>query len=230
VVRGVEALGDDVGVLELIAGLAAHGLEAHREGREVRLSGLGKQPGDEAQVEPAREQHAQVDVGHEAALDGGAHGVEDERTHSWSLRPPSPAWGPKMGSQLQRWSMRPSGVMVAMVAGEELLDPLQEGERRVQSGSSCRGAEPWGRARVDVTGGQQRGQARDEAKAPARLLAQVQGLDAEPVAREGEAARAALVKGEGEHALQPLDDALAPQVTALRSVRDIDAGAGATAG
>ncbi len=69
VMHGTEVLGDQVRVLELVPPLLAHRLEADREGIQPALSLLGQQADDEARVQPPREQHADVHVRHQAALD-----------------------------------------------------------------------------------------------------------------------------------------------------------------
>ncbi len=65
-VVGAEMAGNDVGVGELVAGLAADRLEADRERRQPVLALLRQQPHDQARVQPARQQHPDLDVGHEA--------------------------------------------------------------------------------------------------------------------------------------------------------------------
>ena len=77
VVVGAEVAGDDVGVLELVALLAARGLEADGEGLQAVLSRLGEQADDQAGVQPAGQQAADGDVGDEAPLDRGAQRGED---------------------------------------------------------------------------------------------------------------------------------------------------------
>ncbi len=72
VVIGLEALGHDVGVLELVALDIAGGLEADRERRQPVLPSLGEQPDDQAGVDPAGEQAADRDIGDQSALDRGA--------------------------------------------------------------------------------------------------------------------------------------------------------------
>ena len=71
---GVVMAGNDVGVLEFVADLLAHGLEAHREGIEAPLALLGEQTHDEAGIESPREQYTDVHIRHETALDGQAQG------------------------------------------------------------------------------------------------------------------------------------------------------------
>ena len=68
---------------------------------------------------------------------------------------------------------------------------------------------------VDVAAGEQRGQRRGEAHAR-RVLGQVQRFDAEPVAAEQYAAAVTLDDREGEHAVQPVDESIAPVVVGLQ--------------
>jgi hypothetical protein len=75
-VIGGEALGDEIGIDELVALLAVGLLEADGEGLEVLLALLGEEPDDDARIDAAREQHADRHVGDHAALDGAAQLVE----------------------------------------------------------------------------------------------------------------------------------------------------------
>ena len=68
---------------------------------------------------------------------------------------------------------------------------------------------------VDVAGAQERGQGGGEAQ-PSRSVGQVQRLHAEPIAREHEPAAVALGEREGEHPLEALDAAFAPQAVGLQ--------------
>ena len=68
-VVGAEALGDQVGVPELVALVAADRLEADAERLEALLALLGEQPDDQAGVEAAGQQHADRDVGDQPPLD-----------------------------------------------------------------------------------------------------------------------------------------------------------------
>ena len=69
-VVGAETLGDDVGVLELVARHAAHRLEADGERLQSVLAGFGEQPDDQAGVDSAGQQTPDGHVGDQAALDG----------------------------------------------------------------------------------------------------------------------------------------------------------------
>ena len=79
VVIGLEALGHDVGVLELVAFDVAGRLEADRERRQPVLPGLGEQADDQAGVDATGKQAADGHVGDQSALDRGPqrgqHGV-----------------------------------------------------------------------------------------------------------------------------------------------------------
>ena len=68
-VIGAETLGDDVGVLELVARHAAHRLEADGESRQSVLARFGEQPDDQAGVDSAGQQTSDGHVGDQAALD-----------------------------------------------------------------------------------------------------------------------------------------------------------------
>src|SRR3546814_4076961 len=68
--------------------------------------------------------------------------------------------------------------------------------------------------RVDAAAGDQRRQARCEAQR-ARRLREIERLDAEAVARQQDTAAVALPKRDREHAVQPVDEILAPGVIGL---------------
>src|SRR3546814_5144349 len=73
-------------------------------------------------------------------------------------------------------------------------------------------------AGIDAAAGQERRQGRREAQA-ARAFGEVERLDAKPVARQHHAAAVPLQDREGEHAVEPLDAALAPGVVDRKSTR-----------
>ena len=77
VVPGVELLGDEVGVRELVAALPGRRLEADAERGEPALALLGQQRHDVARVEPAGEQHADRHVRDHPALDRGPQRLVD---------------------------------------------------------------------------------------------------------------------------------------------------------
>src|SRR3546814_7762694 len=84
-------------------------------------------------------------------------------------------------------------------------------------------------AGIDAAAGQERRQGRREAQA-ARAFGEVERLDAKPVARQHHAAAVPLQDREGEHAVEPLDAALAPGVVGLEDPLRIAAGEEAVAG
>ncbi len=69
---GAEMVRNDVGVRELVTGLAAGRLEADTERREIALPGLGQQGHDEAGVKPPGQEHTDADVGDHAPAHRGA--------------------------------------------------------------------------------------------------------------------------------------------------------------
>ena len=77
VVVGFEPLGDDVGVLELVALDATDRLEADRERRQAVLARLGEQPDDQARVDATRQQTADGHVGDQSAIDGHPQSLEN---------------------------------------------------------------------------------------------------------------------------------------------------------
>ncbi len=72
VMVGAEMVRNDVGVRELVTGLAAGRLEADTERREIALPGLGQQGHDEAGVKPPGQEHTDADVGDHAPAHRGA--------------------------------------------------------------------------------------------------------------------------------------------------------------
>ena len=100
VVVGREALGDQVGVGELVALAPADRLEADRERGQAALALLGQQADDQARVQAAGEQDPHGHVGDHAPPDGVAQGLEHElRCHSSGERPASWARRANGGSQ-----------------------------------------------------------------------------------------------------------------------------------
>ena len=75
--HGVELLGHDVRVGELVADLAATGLEADAERGEPALTLLGQQRHDVAGVDAAGEQHPDRHVGDHPPLDRGLQALVD---------------------------------------------------------------------------------------------------------------------------------------------------------
>ena len=67
-VVGVEALGDDVRILEFVTLDAADGFEADREGLQPVLAGFGQQTDDQAGVDATRQQASDRNIGDQPAL------------------------------------------------------------------------------------------------------------------------------------------------------------------
>ena len=88
-------LADQVGVVELVAGLAAGGLEADAERAQAVLALLGEQRDDQAGVEAAGQQHADRHVGDHPARHRDAQRVEH-------ARPASPARTSRRGPGSRR--------------------------------------------------------------------------------------------------------------------------------
>jgi hypothetical protein len=71
VVIGAEVLSDQIGVGELVAGLATRRMEADAERGQALLSRLGEQRHDQAGVQAAGQQYADRHVGDHPAVHGG---------------------------------------------------------------------------------------------------------------------------------------------------------------
>ena len=169
VVVGAEALGDDVGVLELVALDAADRFEADGEGRQPVLAGLGEQADDQAGVDAARQQAPDGHVGHQPALDGDA-AATSRTASSQSCSDQSARLVAAAEVRFpvgRRRCVRPSGSIATSDAGGTLVTP-----RRIVRGG---GTTEWKRQvvvqrdgvdpGVDVAAGEQRGQRRREAHA-----------------------------------------------------------------
>ncbi|MNO99101.1 hypothetical protein D3C76_908660 [compost metagenome] len=230
VVTGAVVLGDQVGVLELVAAFAAGILEADGEGRQVVHACFAQQADQQAGIDPTGQQHANV---HRRTLADG-HGVAGGVEY---------AGGPAF--QVQLTLVRVGAVVqlppglafhfaVAVdthpAAGLQLLHVGQQGARRRHHGVEVQVmVESDGvQRRIDVAALQQRRQAGGEAQALAGLR-QVQRLDAEAVAGEEQAPAVALPDGEGEHAVEPWQQFGAPGVIALEQHFGVAAGEEAVA-
>jgi hypothetical protein len=177
---------------------------------------LGEQADDQAGVQPAGEQHADRDVGHEAPADGDPQRLLD-RVLPVAGRP-----GGVLGTPLV--AGLPVPVLVGGAVGlddphggrGQLADAVEDGPRRGDDGVPGEVVVQRDRVDggVDLPGLHQRGQRRGEPQ-PARRLGQVQRLDAQPIAGEHHAAGVALGDDEREHAVQVRDDVGAPVVVAL---------------
>ena len=128
-VAGVIALGDQVGILELVAALAAGILEADGEGQQVVHPGFVQQAHQQARIDPAGEQHADLAGGALADRHRFAEAVED-------------ALLPVVERQLalvRAWAVvqRPPGALLAAAVEvdahpgrrRQLLHALQQGVR-----------------------------------------------------------------------------------------------------
>ncbi len=210
-VVGVEALGDEVGVLELVALHAADGLEADGERGQPVLARLGEQPDDQAGVDAARQQAAHRHIGDKAPFDRDAQRGQN-RVLPIAFGPVRPfVAAAEVGRPVRRGGGRTVGLDRNERRGRYLAHPAQdrvrrrhhrmEGEVVVQRDGVDAG--------VDAAAGQQRGQRRGEADAGA-ILGDVQRFDAKPVTAEQHPAAVALDDREGEHALEVLDEPCRP--------------------
>ena len=221
VVVGAEVPRDLVGVLELVAGLAARRLEADAERGEVLLPGLGEQPDHERGVDAAGEQHPDGDVGDHPALDCGAERA-DEGLLPVRARTSRPWRGhARSGAPSRRCRAR---CRRARSPGRSRAGACRRrtgscGARGRSSGRSCttrrrRGRWTCRRRRAAVpapfrVARQDRGQGAREPQ-PAGHGRDVERLDAEPVARQDEPAAAVLPDRDGEHPDQVVDERGAP--------------------
>ncbi len=197
-----------VGVFEFVAALFRLVLEADREGHQVRHALLGQQRHQQARIESAGEQHADLDVGNlDALLDRLAQAGMDR-------------FGPfGLALRLRRafGFQRPVFLVAEFAAhrhrqrgaGRQFADAVVEGARRRHH--RMQGEQVVQRdgidAGVDAARCQQGLRGRGEAEA-AEVLAVIQGLDAEAVARQEQGL--AVPDGEREHAVQAFDAGFAP--------------------
>ena len=169
-----------------------------------------RQAGDDARVDAAREEDADRHVGDEAAIDRVRERVLDARLPSaprprgvlQAERPPArePLAALRHLEEVprrQRLHVAVDAQLLRHEAEVEIgVDGVPVDGRRVREG---------GGERLGLRGeGDRAPQARDP-----------EGLHAEPVAREDEAARALVPEGEGEHAVQALEEARAPLLEAV---------------
>ena len=177
---------DEVGVLELVAGLACGGVETDAERLEPPLALLREQAHDQRRVEAAGEQHADRDVGDHAALDGQPqrrqHGVAPVgRRHPGELGAPDVLGAPvdvvgERAVRLHGAHGRRGQLAHAVEDRVRRRDDRVEAHVVVQRDLVDR--------RVDLAALQQRRQPRGEPQ-PVRGLGVVQRLDPEPVAARG---------------------------------------------
>ena len=218
VVVGVEALGDDVGVLELVtlrrrrrirSRWRTSSARAGRPRRADRRSGWSRHRRDSRQPTGTSATSRRSTASRSEARTASSQSRSDQSARS--------ACRVKSGAQYVVVVRRPSGSIATSVAGGILATP-----RRIVSGG---GTTEWKRevvvqgdridAGVDAAAGQQRGQRRREPDA-VRVLGDVERFDAEPVAPEQHPAAVPLDDREGEHPVQPVDEAVAPVVVGLQ--------------
>ena len=211
VVVGAEALGDEVGVVELVALLAADGLEADGEGLQAVLARLGEQRRrsgwSRARPTAARRPARRRPCGarRRCAATSSTASCQSRRSSRRARRARL-----EVGLPVACVVVRvPSGSM----AQDRAPAAACATPRRMVRGA---GTTEWKRqvvvqrdrvdAGVDAAAGQQRRQRRGEAQPRRASSRQVQRLDAEPVAAEHHPAAVALGDREGEHAVEALDE------------------------
>ena len=120
---GVELLGDDVGVGELVAALPGRRLEADAERGQPALALLGQQRHDVAGVEPAGEQHPDRHVGDHPPLDRGPQRRRGSASaHSSRVDGLATRVCDGLPVDASRWTCRPR-LMTRTVAGGSLRTP-----------------------------------------------------------------------------------------------------------
>ncbi len=211
VVVGVEGLGDQVGVAELVALPSTHRVEADGEGGEPTLPLAGEQGHHQTGVQAAGEQHADRHVGHHPPAYGGGQRLQ-QRVLPVLLRPAA-----VLGvAQERRVPVDPLvGGAVGLVDPDggrgKLADAAQDGARRRHDAVEAQVVGQ--RHRVDggvhAAAGQQGGQRAGEAQHAGRL-GEVERLDAEPVPGQHQAAGVPLADRHGEHADQVVDEVEPP--------------------
>ncbi len=180
------------------------------------LARLGEQPDDKAGVDAARQQASDGDVGDQTALDRDA-----QRRENGVLPIAFGPVGPVVATAEVGFPVRRGRAAAVRLDRDQrrrrhLGHAAQDRARRRDDGVEGQvvvqgdGVDPG----VDAAAGEQRGQRRREADAR-RVLGEVQRLDAEPVAAEQHPAAVALDDREGEHALEAVDEAVAPVVVGL---------------
>ena len=217
VVVGLEFLGDDVGIDELVADLAMGILEADREGLQVLLAGLGEQRDDQAGIDAPRQQHADRHVGDHAPVH----------------RQPQRREQPFAPLVCRHVDVRVGALVVHLPVDvvlhaavrlddpdggrRQLLDALEDRPRGGHHGMERHvvvQADPVDLG-VDAAAGDEGGQGGGEAQL-ARRLGDVERLDAEAVTGQHDAAAVALEDGEGEHAVEALHAGRSPRVIRLQ--------------
>ncbi len=216
VMIGLEALGHDVGVLELVALDVAGGLEPDGEGRQPVLPGLGEQADDQARVDATGKQAADRNVRDQSALDcgpqRGQHGV-----FPVAFGPAGAVLVPgEVGRPVGGGDATPVGFDGEQRSRRDLAHAAQDGGRCGHHGVK-RHVVVQGDAvdaGVHATAGQQRRQRRRKPDS-VTVLGHVQRLDAEAIAAEQHPTAVALDDGEGEHAFEVADEIVTPAVVGL---------------
>ena len=133
-VVGVEALGDDVRVLELVALDAADGFEADGERLQPVLTGFGQQPDDQAGVDAARQQASDRYVGDQPALDREPQRGEN-RVLPIAFGPVRPVLAAaEVGLPVRRRGATTVGLDRDERGRRDLADSAQDGARRRYDG------------------------------------------------------------------------------------------------
>src|SRR5262245_57648564 len=203
---GAVALGDEPRQLELVEGLL---LEADREGADpIAALGSGERR-QSRRVDPAGEPHADRDIGDQACPDRVPQpAAELRRERLLRLRP-----------HLFRGDGGRAGVAAQLhlavlgderVAGGQLARLIEDRQR---GGYRVEGEEGLKRGGVDLPGEAGLADQRLELGGKGELAtgdAVVEGLDAEPVAREDQAAVASVPDRDREHPAQRVHEAGAP--------------------
>ena len=184
VVVGAELLGDQVGVVELVAALAGRRLEADAEGGQAALALLGQQRHDRLESSPPE---SSTPTGTSATI---RRSTAVRSARQTALRPVLGGHGARGGRVYDRLpvdacrcSCRPAR-SIRTVAGGSLRTPARivRGARHHRVEASCSGAAPPGRATVSTSpAASSAGRVEAKRSRPGRL-GQVQRLDAEPVA------------------------------------------------
>jgi hypothetical protein len=231
VVLGAETVGHDPGEAELVALLAAEGLEADAERGQTALSGLGQHADDQARVEPAGQQHTDRHVGHHAPIDRQPQGPFD------GLDPFLPA---PLGRRVcaARGGVPVDRLLPAAVGFEhqhrgrcQLPHAPQQGAGAGHDGVEREVVVQRHRIdlRVDASPGEQPRHGRREAQGPGDLGV-VERFDAQPVAAQHGPAAVPLHDAEREHTDEFVDEAGAPVVVCLQHHLAVAGGEEAVAG
>jgi hypothetical protein len=122
---GAEALGDDIGIFELVAFDVADALKPDGEGFQILVAALGEQRHDQRTIDAARKQHAHRHVGDAAAFDRGFHGFEDGVLPVGFAHRAVGAARADGDVPIDVLARRPSGSIVRIVAGGSFLTPFK---------------------------------------------------------------------------------------------------------